>query len=35
MDLDQSASSIAFLIRDRASQFTTSFDAAFTAEGIT
>jgi putative transposase len=34
MDLDQRATSIKFLIRDRAGQFTASFDAAFTAEGI-
>ena len=34
MDLDQRATSIKFLIRDRAGQFTGSFDAVFTAEGI-
>jgi transposase InsO family protein len=34
MDLAQSAASIKFLIRDRAGQFTGSFDAVFTAEGI-
>jgi putative transposase len=34
MDLDQRATSIKFLIRDRAGQFTASFDAVFTAEGI-
>jgi putative transposase len=34
MDLDHRATSIKFLIRDRAGQFTCSFDAAFTAEGI-
>ena len=34
MDLDQRAIAIKFLIRDRAGQFTGSFDAVFTAEGI-
>jgi transposase InsO family protein len=34
MDLGTRATSIKFLIRDRAGQFTGSFDAAFTAEGI-
>ena len=34
MDLDHRGTSIKFLIRDRAGQFTASFDAAFTAEGI-
>jgi putative transposase len=34
MDLDQRVTSIAFLIRDRAGQFTSAFDAVFTAEGI-
>ena len=34
MDLDQLTASIKFLIRDRAGQFTGSFDAVFTAEGI-
>jgi putative transposase len=34
MDLGQRAASIKFLIRDRAGQFTDSFDAVFTAEGI-
>lgn len=34
MDLDQRAASIAFPIRDRAAQFTTSLDAVFTAERI-
>ena len=34
MDLDQHAASVKFLIRDRAGQFTSSFDAVFTAEGI-
>jgi putative transposase len=34
MDLGQRAASVKFLIRDRASQFTSSFDAVFTAEGI-
>jgi hypothetical protein len=34
MDLDQRATSIKFLIRGRAGQFTGSFDAVFTAEGI-
>jgi transposase InsO family protein len=34
MDLDQLTASIKFLIRDRAGQFTGSFDAVFTAAGI-
>jgi putative transposase len=34
MDLGQRAASVKFLIRDRADQFTGSFDAVFTAEGI-
>ena len=34
MDLGQRAASINFLIRDRAGQFTSSFDAEFTAESI-
>ena len=34
MDLGQRATSVKFLIRDRAGQFTGSFDAVFTAEGI-
>ena len=34
MDLGQRAASVKFLIRDRASQFTGSFDAVFTADGI-
>ena len=34
MDLDQRATSVKFLIRDHAGQFTSSFDAVFTAEGI-
>ena len=34
MDLGQSATPVKFLIRDRAGQFTRSFDAVFTAEGI-
>jgi putative transposase len=34
MDLGQLTTSIKFLIRDRAGQFTASFDAVFTAEGI-
>ena len=34
-DLGPRAASIRFLIRDRAGQFTGSFDAGFTAEGIT
>jgi transposase InsO family protein len=33
MDLGQRAASIKFLIRDRAGQFTSSFDAVLTAEG--
>jgi putative transposase len=34
MDLGQRTASVKFLIRDRAGQFTASFDAVFTAEGI-
>jgi putative transposase len=34
MDLCQRTASIKFLIRDRAGQFTGSFDAVFTADGI-
>jgi putative transposase len=34
MNLGQRSASVKFLIRDRAGQFTGSFDAAFTAEGI-
>ena len=34
MDLGQRAASVKFLIRDRAGQFTGSFDAVFQAEGI-
>jgi putative transposase len=34
MDLGQRAASVKFLIRDRAGQFTASFDAVFQAEGI-
>jgi putative transposase len=34
MDLGQRAASVKFLIRDRAGQFTASFDAVFTTEGI-
>ena len=34
MDLEQRAASVKSLIRDRAGQFTGSFDAIFTAEGI-
>jgi putative transposase len=34
MDIGQRAASIKFLIRDRAGQFTESFDAAFTADSI-
>jgi putative transposase len=34
MDLGQRAASVKFLIRDRAGQFTASFDAVFTADGI-
>ena len=34
MDLSQRTAPVKFLIRDRAGQFTASFDAVFTAEGI-
>jgi putative transposase len=34
MDLGHNAITVKFLIRDRAGQFTSSFDAVFTAEGI-
>ena len=34
MDLGHRAASVKFLIRDRAGQFTSSFDAVFTAKGI-
>jgi len=34
LDLGQRAATAKFLVRDRAGQFTSSFDAAFTAEGI-
>jgi putative transposase len=34
MDLGQHTASVKFLIRDRAGQFTSSFDAVFAAEGI-
>ncbi len=34
MDLGQRAASVKFLVRDRAGQFTGTFDAVFTAEGI-
>jgi len=34
MDLDQRTASVKFLIRDRAGQFTGSFDAVFTAAAI-
>src|SRR5712691_5316741 len=34
MDLGQRAATVKFLIRDRAGQFTSSFDTVFTAEGI-
>ena len=34
MDLGQRTASVKFLIRDRAGQFTSSFDAVFTAAGI-
>jgi putative transposase len=34
MDLGQRVTSFKFVIRDRAGQFTHSFDAVFTAEGI-
>ncbi len=34
MDLGHRAATVKFLIRDRAGQFTRSFDAVFTAEGI-
>jgi transposase InsO family protein len=34
MDIGQRAASVRFLIRDRAGQFTESFDAVFQADGI-
>ena len=34
MDLGQRAATVKFLIRDRAGQFTSSFDAVLAAEGI-
>jgi putative transposase len=34
MDLGHRATTVKFLIRDRAGQFTSSLDAVFTAEGI-
>jgi transposase InsO family protein len=34
MDLVERGTSVKFLIRDRAGQFTSSFDAVFTAEGV-
>ena len=34
MDLGRRAATVRFLVRDRAGQFTSSFDAVFTAEGI-
>ena len=34
MDLGRRAASVKFLIRDRAGQFTDSFDAVFTADGV-
>jgi putative transposase len=34
MDLGQRAPAVKFVIRDRPGQFTSSFDAVFTAEGI-
>jgi putative transposase len=34
MGLGQRASAVKFLIRDRAGQFTGSFDAVFTAQGV-
>jgi putative transposase len=34
MDLGQRATPVKFLIRERAGQFTGSFDAVFTAKGI-
>jgi hypothetical protein len=34
MDMGERMAGVKFLVRDRAGQFTSSFDAVFTAEGV-